>query len=335
MTYFSSHKNLLISALIAVLILAIGLFVNKKRNVEVALAPQNLPSQVAFAAASTTITDRDSDVDGLPDWEEHLYGSDPLKFDTDGDGDPDGQEVRAGRSPAKANTAKKDAPPNDLLTLIQDPHFATSATDILGIKKEFFAKFLAQQATEIRQTTYKGLLRSFDVRTIAVNNQIVDLNITSDNSPLALHEYGNAFGVLIQKYTKRSHRTEQEILKDALRSSSTPILKELQLPAIDYKNFSADLKNLKTPSSAANFHLEIVNGYERMYKGLILMQQLFLNPINGAGGYEAYTKGKADVTEGYAYIVIVLNKQHVKFDLDEPGAPFTFKPGTASSTSKI
>ena len=36
---------------------------------------------------------RDSDRDGLPDWEERLIGTDPYSKDSDGDGIDDGEEV--------------------------------------------------------------------------------------------------------------------------------------------------------------------------------------------------------------------------------------------------
>ena len=42
---------------------------------------------------------KDSDNDGLRDWEEELYGTNPLNPDTDGDGYSDGQEVNSGRNP--------------------------------------------------------------------------------------------------------------------------------------------------------------------------------------------------------------------------------------------
>jgi hypothetical protein len=47
----------------------------------------------------------DSDNDGLPDWEETLYGTDPHNIDTNGDGTPDGVEVKEGRDPLTPNTA--------------------------------------------------------------------------------------------------------------------------------------------------------------------------------------------------------------------------------------
>lgn len=42
---------------------------------------------------------RDSDNDGLRDWEEELYGTNPFNPDTDSDGFLDGEEVSSGRNP--------------------------------------------------------------------------------------------------------------------------------------------------------------------------------------------------------------------------------------------
>ena len=319
------HKQLLISGLIGLAVVAIGLLVSGKAQIfsDKKLATQEFPrGDVLALATSTSYSDRDSDADGLPDWEEHLFGSDPLKFDTDGDGTPDGEEVRLDRDPAKVNTAAKGATPNDVLPSIQDPHFASSSTDILGIKKDYFAKFLRTEGDSVRKDTFKNLLKRFDPATVVAKNQLVDLNASSDNSIEALRAYGNSFGLLIEKYSKRSHRTEEAILLDASKASSSVILKELQLPAIDYKNFSQELKILMVPTSMAPSHLKIVNGYEQMGKGLLAMQSLYSDPIVGAGGYQGYTLGRVGVTEGYAEIVVQFIKQEVSFTAGEPGYPF-------------
>jgi hypothetical protein len=47
----------------------------------------------------TVPVDRDSDNDGLLDWEEAYYGTDPFNPDTDGDGFLDGEEVMGGYDP--------------------------------------------------------------------------------------------------------------------------------------------------------------------------------------------------------------------------------------------
>ncbi len=332
---FFAHKNLFITFVAALVIIGGGLFLSHPEfftwHHDVKIAQQ---TSTTTLAANEDPLNHDSDNDGLPDWEERLYGTDPQNPDSDGDGTTDGEEVRLGRNPAKANTAGPGQPPNDMLPYIQDPHFATSSTDVLGIKKEFFAKFLTTEGRKIKETTFQDLVKKIDVKKFAPKNQLIDLNISSDNSPETIHTYGNAFGELIVKYTKRNYRTEQEVLKDAMQSSSTEKLKDLQLPALGYKNFAEDLKALPTPSSLAKSHLTIVNGYMGMYQALLSLEQMYIDPMEGAAGYQAYAKGIADVTDGYAQLIYLFAQANVTFTPKEPGYPFyKYTPKQTATTT--
>jgi hypothetical protein len=80
-------------------------------------------------------------------------------------------------------------------------------------------------------------------------------------------------------------------------------------------------------------HLEIVNGYDVMSRGLLATQQLYSDPINGNGGYQAYQKGRITVTDGYAHVVKYFIENKISFEKSEPGAPFTWPPSTRQSTS--
>lgn len=57
-------------------------------------------------AAQIAALTRDQDGDGLRDWEEAIFRTDPQKADTDGDGTIDGEEIKQGRDPLKPNTSK-------------------------------------------------------------------------------------------------------------------------------------------------------------------------------------------------------------------------------------
>jgi hypothetical protein len=321
-SFFHDNKKILVSCFIALVILGLGFLSHSKGSLFAALSslgtrqPQEiiLPPDL-ITPTTIDITNRDTDNDGLADWEERLHGANPENPDTDGDGANDGDEIRSGRDPLKAG-------PDDLLPVIADPNFATSSTDVLGLKKEFFAKYLAAQAQDIRETTFRDLIKGFDAKKYATDYQIIDLNISSDNSIEAMRAYGNAFGVFIQQYTKRTHRTEEVILEDALPTKNSKTLLELQLPAVTYRNFSRDLLVLRVPSSLAVHHLNIVNGYNGMSKGLLGMQKLFLDPVEGGGAYQSYTTQRLSVTQGYAGIVASFNTNGVTFAPDELGYPF-------------
>lgn len=53
----------------------------------------------ALSAKNSAELDRDDDADGLKNWQEALWRTDPKNPDTDGDGTNDGSEIRAGRNP--------------------------------------------------------------------------------------------------------------------------------------------------------------------------------------------------------------------------------------------
>lgn len=324
----SPHKNLVISSLVALTIVGVGFFANRAPQIND--GSQKLADNDSAERNSNNIDTRDSDNDGLPDWEENLYRSNIYVPDTDGDGTTDGDEVAQGRNPVKAG-------PDDRLAFIQDPDFATSSTDVEGKRKEFFTKFLALQSDKIRETTYRDLITGFNPKKYRPTDELVDLNVTGDNSAEALRAYGNMFGMIIKKYTSgNTNRTEEEILADGLKVKNDEALKELQLLTIIYKQFSTDLKTMATPSSLAKSHLRIVNGYDGMSRGLTGMQHLFSDPIDGAGAYETYTKNRLDVTLGYGEVVGILSKSGVIFANNEPGYPFTrVLHDTAVSTSTI
>jgi hypothetical protein len=99
-------KNFVIALSIAIAIILISVvFIYWKPSVTKYKNPADI--------ASSTVMNIDSDNDGLPDWKEALYGTNPNKADTDGDGTNDGDEIAQNRDPLKKNTALFGQEPND------------------------------------------------------------------------------------------------------------------------------------------------------------------------------------------------------------------------------
>jgi len=314
------HKNLIATSVIAFFAVLLVLFFTRGNETffnERALLTQTLPS------FESEVTDIDTDLDGLPDWKEKLYGTDYATADSDGDGTNDGDEVRVGRNPAVPNTANMGEPANDKLVYLEDPNIATSSTDLLGIKKEFFAKYLAEGSREIREETYRDLVKTVDAKRFAPRHELLGLNITSDNSAEGVKTYANAFGVIIKKYLDhRMERSEDDLIEAALTKKDKVVQEELQLFAIAYRNFAKDLLLLDVPSTLARAHLLVVNGYDGMATGLLSVATVQNDPVNGTAGYQAYLKYRIDVVSGYGMIVAHIANEHITFAANEPGYPF-------------
>lgn len=219
-------------------------------------------------------------------------------------------------------------------TLANTPYsgLAASTSDTENLKKEFFAKYLAEGSRNIKETTFRDLIKQVDTKAFAPKHEVISLNISSDNSSEGVKAYVNAFGVIIKKHLKqRMDRSEDAVVKDTLTKKDASTRTELQLFAVAYKNFAKDLLTLQVPSTLAKAHLLIVNGYEGMGNGLLGLMNIHDDPVNGTAGYEAYMKYRLDVTKGYAMIVAAVANQHIAFTPNEPGYPFYWNTITSKA----
>ncbi len=103
-------KKFVVALSIAIAIILLAIIFNFWRS--------NTTNYVNGDLVSTTdttygIINTDTDNDGLPDWKEGLYGTDPKKTDTDGDGTSDFDEISQNRDALKANTAINNEEPTD------------------------------------------------------------------------------------------------------------------------------------------------------------------------------------------------------------------------------
>lgn len=94
---FPSLKKLPLIPVLVAIFLAIGLilFINAYSKKE-AFSKLNIWGGKESIIESQN---KDSDNDGLQDWQEALYKTDPLNPDTDGDGYLDGEEINSGHNP--------------------------------------------------------------------------------------------------------------------------------------------------------------------------------------------------------------------------------------------
>jgi hypothetical protein len=98
----------------------------------------------------------DSDVDGIPDYEEDRIGSDPFSADTDQDGYLDGDEVKSGFDPLLFSSGDK----SDRI-VFEEPKEKGKINDFYEITKVDYKKPTAAEAAEGIELSGKALPNSF------------------------------------------------------------------------------------------------------------------------------------------------------------------------------
>lgn len=125
----------------AVLILGLGVFIGiwliQKKELSFSIEPKTnkekeISQEKGSLANQISLTkDKDSDKDGLADWEETIYKTDPYNPDTDNDGYSDGEEVAAGYSPTSPS-------PNDkILSIPKDSEINLSSQSGQGAVEKY------------------------------------------------------------------------------------------------------------------------------------------------------------------------------------------------------
>ncbi len=197
-----------------------------------------------------------------------------------------------------------------------------SSTNVSEEKRKFYKEYLAKELEKSNQDAVEGLVRSFDPSILQPRHAIADLNVTADNSPDALRAYANDFGKIIKVYSNKDIEDEATILGKALSTKKQSDLDHIEIPAVAYRNFSEELRALKTPSLFATYHLEIVNGYDVMSRALFLTEKVLTDPLNGNAGWQTYIAQIPKIAHGYAGDINVLHDKDITFAADEPGYYF-------------
>ena len=228
---------------------------------------------LALKAVNNPNSDIDSDRDGLKDWEEALWGTDPKNPDTDGDGTNDGDEVKAGRNPLVPG-------PNDKL----DPSDLKNSTEqIASAGENLTDKFSAALAAVLGPLALSGNLSSIKPEdTDAIGRSLPDAKTVLGDIPsvtksnLAISDASDIASV--KKYFNDLHKLayedafaeikigDLEALAQYLKTNNPDDLKNID-PVIDaFGKSIAAMENLPVPSGYENFatrELEILSKMKR------------------------------------------------------------------------
>lgn len=244
----------------------------------------------------SSLAETDSDQDGLKDWQEALWKTDPNKKDSDGDGTEDGEEVENNRNP------NLKGPGDELSSVASSQLFGNGVSDLSPT--EVFAREFLSEYSKVKKSggELTGDSQTEIITNILSNPNIVEdlrqysegeLIVSNDNSPLSLKKYGNTMGEILKENPYRDEN-EISILNRALQSEDEEILLKLDPIISSYENILNKMLKVSTPKEAVQIHLYILDSTNQMLQTIKNFRNVFEDPVSGMvsiGNYEATTKG--------------------------------------------
>lgn len=265
-------------------------------------APHTLQESIGQIEKSNsrfTALQQDDDNDGLKNWEEVLFQTDPQNPDTDGDGTLDGEEIMRGRSPFKSG-------PDDVIATTTERIQASEDTD-MGPKnytkllaetfgQQFIIPYIQQQGSSVDPKLFAQALTEKILATAAEDvpaafYTATDIRTRADNSAAAWQRYAEEMDTLVvNSFGNLLSKLEIEIFSRAIEQENYKELALLDpyLTALD--RTIAGLKKIRAPSNLADIHLEYLNLTARQEFGVQKMRDAEKDMVGAFIGMQEYSK---------------------------------------------
>lgn len=224
-----------------------------------------------------TIIQKDSNKNGIADWEEYLWGLNPEK---------NGKENKE-----FIENKKKELEKSGVIKIADD---SAKITENELLSREFFATIVAlQQTGELNtdsiQTVSDAIGRKIDITNIPDKYTSNLLKIQND-SLIANTTYRDNFGKLVTKYQDADIGSELTFIVQGLGNKDPSALYAAQTVASAYKSFGNDLMKIPVPKSLSAVQLSLANNYEKTGQSIEDLSKMLSDPIIGMGAIVNYKK---------------------------------------------
>jgi len=242
----------------------VSLFQNKK-------TAKNEPVQVTVGG----LIQKDSNNNGIADWEEYLWGLNPNK------NGPENKEFIMSKKEVLANGGD--------LALFDDSK-AITENEILS--RELFATIISlQQTGELNEATIKSISESIGQKIEAVPIPDIytqDMLIWGKDSLEGNQDYFSAFTLLAFKYENEDIGSELTLISQGLGNNDPQALYAARTVASAYRAFGQELMEIPVPTSIASAHLSLANNYEKTASSIEGLTQILTDPIIGMRAIVSY-----------------------------------------------
>ena len=274
------QKNILQAIIFAFGVVLISVLV---RFGEKATPSEKNIEEISQKASVQRIIVKDTDSDGLADWEEALWGTNPRSKDSDGDGKSDKLFVDEKRSVLVGTTGLKTA-------------LATTTSNVLG--RQLFATLVSlNQQGSLNEKTVDSLTQAF-AKNIGGEGEAINISIDKINlvsgTPETRRVYKEKLVATFSLY-KNVHLGEELVLfGKAIKSGDQKDLALLEKNNRVYTALGEKLLVIPVPPEVAEPHTLLINSFRLMVKSLHDMEKIFTDPVTALFGINLYEKASSE-----------------------------------------
>jgi hypothetical protein len=284
------------------------------------------------SALLEAIAKKDTDGDGLTDWEEVLYGTNPKEIDTKGLGISDGEAVRKGLIIPKAISDAAVAPsvPGETDTDgLPPPPAEGTLTD--AFVKSFMASYAAARQANDGEDLPQEELQAIAAESIASLSSLVviapdfksqkDLRI-SGNGIDALMKFAQEAEAIVLQNTANAGKSEVLYLKDAIENDDASALEHIASISKAYRTVSASLAALTIPQELADEMLALINTSMRIGELSADFARVNDDPLATIVALEQYPQAVQQFAGAFVGLSQAYVNAGISLKKDEPGAAF-------------
>lgn len=264
------------------------------------------PSTVDAATAESLLKSyavKDADSDGLPDWQESLYGTDPANPESVQKGVLDGEAVTQGlvkpkftsevQNPVQASSIPGTLPADDSVTAQFSQEFLKAYIDAGG---------QTMSASE-QQALLSRLMENFTVRAEkVVVSPYTALSIHPDASVSVLAYAGAVEAIIVANDSPKGSENPLDLMDAYINNGDAAAGVQLAALAKRYEVISKTLLALRVPPPLSASHLLLLQSFDSLARATRLAASFEKDPVAVLGALSMYQPASTGVVQAFTQI---------------------------------
>lgn len=269
--------------------------------------PSFLSSKIAGAESTEELlreyAAKDTDRDGLPDWQESLYGTDPNNQDSDGDGVTDGEAAASGLLATQRLVTDTSQTPIPLESIPGVTAAPGTLTD--EFSRTFFEAYMSNwKGTPLSKAEQDALVQqllvSFSEKAQAKMLSSYTLSSVRATANVSVLSYAGQVEAIIRANEVAEGAAQPIVLaEEFIEKDDRSALPKLKTLGTAYQTIAKQLIALSVPPELADEHLSLVRAFDTLARSTDAISRYEEDPLAVLGALALLQPASKDVVRSF------------------------------------